>query len=196
MMYKPLLAFESMELFFGADSMKEEQSKFLLIDDFTGANGISSFGPQWRMFTDQVMGGISTAKWCYDMIDGRRCVRLEGEVSLENNGGFVQIALPLMKEGQPLDASSYKGVRLWARGNGEAYYIHLRSSDTRRPWQYYGARFVTGDAWRMIELPFSDFEPENLGTKLKPDRLVRIAVVAIKKEFKADIAVARLEFYR
>ena len=50
--------------------------------------------------------------------------------------------------------------------------------------------------WRMFELPFSDFEPENLRTELKPDQLVRIAVVAIKKEFKADIAVARLEFYR
>jgi hypothetical protein len=117
-------------------------------------------------------------------------------VSLANNGGFVQIALSLNKDGRPFDASAFKGVRLWTRGNGEAYHIHLRSSDSRRPWQYYGAKFIANETWQMIDLPFSDFKPENLRAKLKTDRLVRIAVVAIKEEFKADIAVARLEFYR
>jgi hypothetical protein len=148
------------------------------------------------MFTDQVMGGVSTGKWTYDTIDGRRCVHLQGDISLANNGGFVQIALPLTKEGKPFDASAYNGVRLWARGNGEAYHIHLRSSDSRQPWQYYGAKFVAESSWRLIELPFSVFEPENNITELKRDKLTRIAIVAIKKEFKADIAVARLEFYR
>lgn len=195
-MYQPLLALESSEHFICADSMRTEQSEFLLIDDFSGSSGISSFGSEWRMFTDQVMGGVSTANWNYDTIDGRRCVRLRGDVSLANNGGFVQIALPLIKEGQPLDASAYKGVRLWVLANGEEYHIHLRTSDTRRPWQYYGAGFIANETWQMIDLPFSDFEPENLSADLKPDRLLRIAVVAIKKEFKADIAVARLEFYR
>ena len=181
---------------FGAEKLMNEQSESMLIDDFSGSKGVSSFGSQWRMFTDQVMGGVSTADWDYETIDGRRCVRLRGDVSLANNGGFVQIALPLNKDGRPFDASAFKGVRLWTRGNGEDYHIHLRSSDSRRPWQYYGAKFVANETWQMIDLPFSDFKPENLRSELKTDRLVRIAVVAIKKEFKADVAVARLEFYR
>jgi hypothetical protein len=193
---QPLVAFGGIVSFFHSESKMNEQSESLLIDDFSGSSGISSFGTEWRMFTDQVMGGLSTGEWDYDTIDGRRCVHLQGDVSLENNGGFVQVALPLMKEGQPFDASAYQGVRLWARGNGEAYHIHLRSSDTRRPWQYYGAKFIAESGWRMYDLPFSDFEPENMRTELKPDQLVRIAIVAIKKEFRADIAVARLEFYR
>lgn len=193
---QPLVAFGGIVSFFHSESKMNEQSESLLIDDFSGSSGISSFGTEWRMFTDQVMGGLSTGEWDYDTIDGRRCVHLQGDVSLENNGGFVQVALPLMKEGQPFDASAYQGVRLWARGNGEAYHIHLRSSDTRRPWQYYGAKFIAESSWRMYDLPFSDFEPENMRTELKPDQLVRIAIVAIKKEFRADIAVARLEFYR
>jgi hypothetical protein len=182
--------------FLGAEDLMNGQTESMLIDDFSGSNGISSFGSQWRMFTDQVMGGRSNADWNYDTIDGRKCVRLWGDVSLANNGGFVQIALPLNKDGRPFDASAFKGVRIWTRGNGEAYHIHLRSSDSRRPWQYYGAKFVANETWQMIDLPFSDFKPENLRSKLKTDRLVRIAVVAIKKEFKADVAVARLEFYR
>ena len=178
------------------DSMINRQSESLLIDDFSGSNGISSLGPQWRMFTDRVMGGVSTADWAYETIDGRRCVRLRGDVSLANNGGFVQIALPLTEEGRPFDASAFKGVRLWAYGNGEMYHIHLRSTDNRRPWQYYGAKFIADSSWRMVELPFSDFYPESLRAELKTDQLVRIAVVAIGREFKADIAVERLEFYR
>ena len=178
------------------ESKMKEQSESLLIDDFSESSGVSSFGTQWRMFTDQVMGGESKGEWNYDTIDDRRCVHLKGDISLANNGGFVQIALPLTNDGKPFDASSYNGVRLWARGNGEAYHIHLRSSETRRPWQYYGARFVADSSWRLFELPFTDFEPEGIRTELKPAQLLRIAIVAIKKEFKADIAVARLEFYR
>jgi hypothetical protein len=196
LMANPIVASGRDIPFFGAEDLMNEQTESMLIDDFTGSNGISSFGSQWRIFTDQVMGGVSTADWNYDTIDGRRCVQLRGDVSLANNGGFVQIALPLNKDGRPFDASAFKGVRLRTRGNGEAYHIHLRSSDSRRPWQYYGAEFVANETWQMIDLPFSEFKPENLTSKLKADRLVRIAVVAIKKEFKADVAVARLEFYR
>jgi hypothetical protein len=181
--------------FFSFESAMNEQSESLLIDDFSKASGTSSFGTQWKMFTDQVMGGVSTAEWNYETIDGRRCIQLRGDVSLANNGGFVQIALPLTRDGWPFDASLFKGVRIWARGNGEAYYIHLRSGDSRLPWQYYGAEFVADRSWQKFDIPFSDFVPEGLGAELRPDRLVRIAVVAIKKEFKADIAVARLEFY-
>jgi hypothetical protein len=181
---------------FSFESAMNGQSGSLLIDDFSKDSGASSFGTQWRMFTDQVMGGVSTGEWNYETIDGRRCLRLRGDVSLANNGGFVQIGLPLTRDGWPFDASSFKGVRLWARGNGEAYSIHLRSSDSRLPWQYYGAEFVANGSWQKFDVPFSAFVPEGLEAELRPDRLVRIAVVAIKKEFKADIAVARLEFYR
>ena len=196
MVCQPLAAVDRTLLYCRGESIMTVQSESLLIDDFSKSNGVSSLGTQWRMFTDRVMGGLSTAEWEYTTIEGRKCVQLRGDVSLENNGGFVQIALPLTRDGWPFDASSYKGVRLWARGNSEAYHIHLRSSDSRLPWQYYGAKFVADGSWRMYEVPFSEFVPEGLEAELKPDRLVRIAVVAIKKEFKADIAVAQLEFYR
>ena len=168
----------------------------LLIDDFSSENGISALGEKWRMFTDQVMGGVSTATSGYDSIQGQRCLRLKGTVSLENNGGFVQVALPLAKSEQTFDASEYRGVRIWVYGNGEDYYIHLRTSQTLLPWQYYGAKFFADAQWQKIDLPFTQFEPENLSSPLKPKKLKRIAIVAIKKEFEADIAVSRIEFYR
>jgi len=108
-----------------------------LIDDFSKAEGVSSIGTQWRMFTDRVMGGISTASSGYEVIEGHRCLRLQGSVSLENNGGFIQVALPLEMNGRFFDAGDFKGVRLWVRGNGENYYVHLRTNQSRLPWQFF-----------------------------------------------------------
>jgi len=167
-----------------------------LIDDFSKAEGVSSIGTQWRMFTDRVMGGISTASSGYEVIEGHRCLRLQGSVSLENNGGFIQVALPLEMNGRFFDAGDFKGVRLWVRGNGENYYVHLRTNQSRLPWQFFGAEFTANTEWKKVEIPFQQFKSENLRDQLNTKKLRRIAIVAIKKEFQADIAVSRLEFYQ
>jgi len=175
-------------------TMKNSQA--YLIDDFSKANGISSLGTQWRMFTDRVMGGLSSASSSFEVIDGRRCLHLQGSVSLENNGGFVQVALPLELNGRFFNADDFKGIRLWVRGNGESYHVHLRTDQTLRPWQYFGAEFPTSENWEEIEIPFQNFKPENFNGQLNVKKLRRIGIVAIKKEFQADIAVSRLEFYQ
>jgi hypothetical protein len=148
------------------------------------------------MFTDRVMGGRSTATWGFDTIENRRSIYLRGSVSLENRGGFIQVALPLKLNGRLFDAGSFKGVRLRVLGNGERYHVHLRTSRTMLPWQYYWAAFETQPGWQTVDIPFQEFRPENLGKVLNPRKLKRIAIVAIKKAFEADVAVSRLEFYR
>jgi hypothetical protein len=167
-----------------------------LIDDFSGEQGTSVMGTEWRLFTDRVMGGVSDATSSLETIEGRRCLRLRGRVSLENNGGFIQVALPLAQGGRPFDASEFKGVRAWVRGNGKTYHIHLRTAQTGLPWQYFSAAFDSTARWRPVDLPFDGFKPENLRAKLDTRGLERIAVVAIGEEFEADVAVSRLEFYR
>lgn len=166
-----------------------------LIDDFSREDA-SSLGTRWQAFTDRVMGGLSEGRASFETIEGKRCLRLRGDVSLENQGGFVQAALPLAKGDGDLDASGYRGLRLWVRGNGAVYYIHLRTGDSRLPWQYYAAEFETGPAWKQVDVPFSAFLPENLSRDLDTRSLRRLAVVAAKKAFSADVAVARIEFYR
>ena len=168
----------------------------LLVDDFSGEQGTSAVGTEWRLFTDRVMGGVSDATSSLETIEGRRCLRLRGRVSLENNGGFIQVALPLAQGGRPFDASEFKGVRAWVRGNGKTYHIHLRTAQTRLPWQYFSAAFDSTPIWRPVDLPFDGFKPENLQAKLDARGIERIAVVAIGEEFEADVAVSRLEFYR
>jgi uncharacterized surface protein with fasciclin (FAS1) repeats len=167
-----------------------------LIDDFTGEEGISTFGSSWNLFTDRVMGGISDAKSRYEVIDGFRCLVLTGDVSLENNGGFIQVALSLQKNGRPFDAGNYRGVRLQVRGNGQPYYVHLRTTQARLPWQYYSASFRAESEWLQIDIPFDRFTPQSLGESIDTRSLIRIAIVGAKKAYKAEVAVSRLEFYR
>jgi hypothetical protein len=169
-------------------------SPAFLIDDFA-RDGVSALGTRWQTFSDRVMGGVSDGETAFETIEGRRCLRLRGQVSLENRGGFVQAALPLVERGGSFDAGRFKGLRLQVRGNGAVYYVHLRTEDTRLPWQYYEAAFEAGPAWKPIEIPFTAFSPENLSAALDTGGLKRLAIVAAKRAFSADVAVAGIEFY-
>ncbi|MBN2430242.1 MAG: CIA30 family protein [Acidobacteria bacterium] len=165
-----------------------------IIDDFSLESGMSLLGTRWVGFTDQVMGGVSSARYGVMEEEGRRFLRLQGRVSLENNGGFVQVALSLVNDGRVFDASAYTGIRLRVRGNGEGYYIHLRTRDCLLPWQYYAAPFTAGLEWRDVVIPFNAFTAASLRRGLDTSALTRIAVVGAKREFEADVAMARLEF--
>jgi hypothetical protein len=166
-----------------------------LLDDFS-QEGVSALGTPWQTFSDKVMGGISEGSARYETLDGKRCLRLRGEVSLENQGGFIQTAMPLVKAAGAFDASGFQGLRLWVRGNGRRYYVHLRTEDTRLPWQYYAAGFDAGGTWEKVDIPFSAFAGENLRPALDTRKLKRLAIVAAKEAFTADVAVARIEFYK
>lgn len=172
------------------------QSIDMLIDDFTGKDFTSKLGTQWRAVSDQVMGGISEASIAHEMIEGRRCLRLTGDVRLENDGGFIQAALDLTSSGETLDASDFMGVRLMVRGNEEQYSVHLRTPDNVRAWQSYRAHFTAGANWETIDLPFKVFTPYRLDAPLDIKRLRRIGLVAIGRAFPADLAVCDLGFYR
>ncbi|MGD8977263.1 MAG: CIA30 family protein [Gammaproteobacteria bacterium] len=167
----------------------------MLIDDFKDPKQGSSLGTRWRGFSDRVMGGVSRETLSFENIDGRECLRLTGEVRLENNGGFIQAALNLGTWGRTFDASGYTGLRLTVLGNGEEYSVHLRTPDNSRPWQSYRARFAAGPEWQTIEFPFDEFEPYRLETPLDRSRLRRIGIVAIGREFSADLAVCEIGFY-
>lgn len=150
----------------------------------------------WRGLSDRVMGGVSRAAVTYESIDGRWCARLTGDVRLDNNGGFIQMAMNLAPEGELFDASGFHGLVMDVWGNGETYGSHLRTPDARRPWQSYRARFEAGPEWTKIRIPFSHFKPHRLSAPLDLTRLRRLGLVAIGHAFHADLAVARVALYR
>ncbi|MEM8876528.1 MAG: CIA30 family protein [Pseudomonadota bacterium] len=151
---------------------------------------------EWRFVADTVMGGVSTGAMTEVQVAGRKAVRLTGQVSLENNGGFVQIATDLSSDGQSIDASAWSGIEIDVWGNGERYNIHLRTDDVSRPWQSYRSDFVAESDWTTLRRPFADFAAYRIDAPLDPSRLRRIGIVAIGREFEADVAVGGLRFFR
>ena len=53
--------------------------------------GISSQGQNWAFFTDGVMGGLSQGKAIISKVNDVNCYHMTGDVTTENNGGFIQI---------------------------------------------------------------------------------------------------------
>ena len=169
-------------------------AKDLIIDDRASGNINSNLGTKWRLVTDQVMGGVSKGDLTQDSYKGRNCLRMRGNVSTDNNGGFVQIALDLVKD-EPFDASAYTGVELSVSGNNERYNVHFRTTDLWLPWQSYRFSFKATPEWQIIRIPFESIEAYRTTTKFHKDKLKRIGLVGIGRAFKADLCVGLIKFY-
>jgi hypothetical protein len=164
-----------------------------LIDDRRSGSAASTLGPAWRFFTDGVMGGLSTGGMTTETVQGRSALCLRGQVRLEHNGGFIQMALEL-----PVlpDAPTWRGVELDVLGNGHRYGLHLRTADMTMPWQAWRAGFEASPSWQTLRLPFTAFEAYRTGGTLQPARVRRIGLVAIGERFDAELCLARLALYR
>lgn len=167
----------------------------LIIDDFSRAHPGTCIGTQWQLLSDAVMGGVSAGRMWRTAFAGRPAIRMQGEVSLENNGGFLQIATDLAPDGGTFDASGFTGVAITVAGNGQDYGLHLRTSELTRPWQSYRTSFIAMPGWQEILCPFSSFVPHRTETPLNLRLLRRLGVVAIGRAFTADVAVGGLRFY-
>jgi hypothetical protein len=166
-----------------------------IIDDLRHAPPVAVTGNGWALISDRVMGGVSAGTMKREVVGGRDAIRMQGGVSLENNGGFLQVALDLGDAGGEVDARGWTGIRLEVFGNNEIYNLHLRTSDIRRPWESYRQSFQAPAKWTSVSLPFDGFIPHRTERPLNLARLRRIGIVAIGREFEADIAIADIWFY-
>jgi hypothetical protein len=140
----------------------------------------------WRFFTDQVMGGVSTGEARVE--DG--ALALRGTVSTANRGGFIQVRreVAALPEGT-------RALLLDTRGDGQTYYIHLRTRATRLPWQYYQASFGAPEDWAEVEIPLDAFLPSGgmLPRSIRPETVRSVALVAYGRDHAAQVDLRRIE---
>ena len=156
----------------------------MVLEDFQGgADG-------WRYFSDQVMGGVSEGQAALGRDADTAFAILTGDVSTANNGGFVQIRRDLPSGLDPHSA----GLTLNVRGNGEIYYVHLRTTQSRRPWQYFAATFPTTMDWAKVTLKWADFTPSGRGfnASLTPADIRSIGIVAYGRDHAADVSIREI----
>ncbi len=110
----------------------------------------------WVAVNDNVMGGVSDGR--VRMTD-HATLEFFGSISLENNGGFASIR----SRRSDVDLSSFDGLLIRVRGDGQRYDLNLRTN-VRIMAGSYRAKFETNvDAWQEVYLPFADFEPTSFG---------------------------------
>ena len=178
--------------------------KFLIIAFFEVNTGMAeekpfeTFDPDksrnWSFFTDGVMGGVSSGKAYFGKSGSDNFVRLEGRVSTANNGGFIQIRHSL---GEYFD-NNIKGISLKVRGNGEKYYIFIRTTSTLLPWQFYNASFKTSKNWKVIKISLDSFQPSSsfLRKTIKSSSIRSIGIVAYGRDHKAKVDVSEIYFFK
>ena len=143
----------------------------------------------WAYLADTVMGGVSRGGAEFSA----GALRLTGQVSTKNNGGFIQVRTRI----DPTETVEKSGIKIKVKGNGDVYYLHVRNASSRLPWQYYTASFQTSEKWKDIAISFDEFEKSAtlMPRKLKPESIKTIGLVAFGKDHEADVSIANLEFY-
>ena len=178
--------------------------KFLIIALFEVNIGMASEKPfetfdpnksrNWSFFTDGVMGGVSSGKAFFGKSGSDNFVRLEGRVSTANNGGFIQIRHNLERY---LD-KDIKGISLKVRGNGEKYYVFIRTTSTLLPWQFYNASFKTSKNWKVVAINLEAFQPSSsfLRKTIKSSSIKSVGIVAYGRDHDAKIDISEIYFFK
>lgn len=148
---------------------------------------------RWDYFSDQVMGGKSEGRATFEQSDDQPILHLTGRVSTANRGGFIQARTKL---DAPLPATA-QGVILNVRGNDQTYFVHLRTTRTILPWQFYQASFEVSQTWSEVHIPFDDFAPYGrlLRKKFDVQTVRSVAIAAFGREHDADLSVRAIGFY-
>lgn len=102
----------------------------------------------WQIINDNVMGGLSQSRFYHEDDYGV----FEGDVSLENNGGFASIRRVISPE-----FSDRSVIRLIVKGDGRKYQLRMK---THRLYEgaAYVAEFETdAETWQVITFKEQDF---------------------------------------
>jgi hypothetical protein len=149
---------------------------------------------QWNYVADTVMGGISTGSVEFKTIEGKAVAVLTGNVTTENNGGFIQIRRDLRR----VNLDNANSIKLIAKGNNQKYFVFLRTTGTKLPWQYYQSQFTVNENFNEFILPIDEFKKSGMlmSSKIDPKKITSIGIVAFGRDHYANISIKELEFIK
>ncbi|MGI0482483.1 CIA30 family protein [Geminocystis sp. CENA526] len=123
----------------------------ILLSSFQNPNQYQSY--LWGAVDDVVMGGVSSS----NLILGQNKAIFTGNVSTNNNGGFVSVRSKNFTP--PLDLSLYEGIRLRIQGDGQRYKFITRCEGKWDGISYCYSFDTIANVWMTINIPFTDLIP-------------------------------------
>ncbi len=165
-----LISFFFVGLLWGQDS-----GMVKLIDFGSGMMG------EWTVVNDGVMGGRSSSSI---NLDETGVAVFEGNLSLENNGGFASVRTDV-QEGAFAAASR---VLLRVRGDGKRYQLRLRPGKGFDGVAYAAGFGTKAGEWSTVELALDTLEPTYRGFRprgvgpLDPSTVGQIGIMLADKQ--------------
>ena len=143
----------------------------------------------WRPITDQVMGGISNLSISHS--DG--VFAMTGEVSTENNGGFVRLSNRI-----DINNNDFKGIKFKAKGNNESYEVHVTLKGLKiPPWSYFSKSFAVTNEWKDYKINFKDLKASSgfSASSMKARNIRDISIAGYGRDFVVDLKVKDISLY-
>ena len=111
----------------------------------------------WRTVNDVVMGGKSSSTF---RLNANGFGAFEGNISLENNGGFSSLRYEFPK----IQVKQYTTVHIKLKGDSKDYQFRIKDR-SETSYSYIAPFSTTGD-WQEIEISLADMHPQYRGRKL------------------------------
>lgn len=144
----------------------------------------------WYIVDDDVMGGKSLSTF---ELNAEGHGVFEGEISLENNGGFSSVRYMFEK----IQVREHTKIRIKLRGDGKNYQLRIKSNSS--DYYAYIAPFSTSGEWQEIEISLKDMYPSFRGRRLDQphfsgDSMEEISfLIGNKKQEKFKLLIDKIE---
>lgn len=139
------------KMIFGSNSPAPPQLQEGVIFDFSQEPAVTL--QAWGALDDVVMGGVSASA----IRPEGNAALFTGNVSTANSGGFASVRTRNFES--PLNLSSYSGIELQIKGDGQRYKFLLRDSDGWDSIAYTLSFDTVADHWMSVQVPFSQLKP-------------------------------------
>lgn len=137
------------KMFLGSTPPPQPQTGIL----FDFSQPTTALDQTWGALDDVVMGGVSTSS----LQSQAGAALFTGTVSTDNSGGFASVRTRNFEP--PLNLSSYSGIELRVKGDGQRYKFLMRDENTWDSTAYAYSFDTTADQWINIQIPFAQTVP-------------------------------------
>jgi hypothetical protein len=150
------------KMLFGSTPPSPPQPQAGILFDFSQPANVSS--QTWGALDDVVMGGVSSSS--FQTQEG--AALFTGNVSTANSGGFASVRTRNFDP--PLNLSTYSGLELQVKGDGQRYKFLIRDEDSWDSVAYSYSFDTTDNEWATVRIPFNETVPVFRAKTVKPSR--------------------------
>jgi len=150
----------------------------------------------WRSVTDDVMGGLSR---CRLVLETGGVGRFEGNLSLENEGGFASVRT----SPRVFHLGGCSGLVLRVCGDGRTYQFRVRTDELLDGISYRAPFRTVAEEWKTLRVAFEEFTPTFRGQeipdapRLDPSRIRQVGfMIADRREGPFTLWIAWVKAYR